>query len=233
MWEDIQAAIPLGFFLSFMVGPVFFVLLETSALKGFRAALVFDLGVLLADVFFIIAAYFSSFQLLENLSNQPGLYVFGGAILLVYGITTFASKKSKEETEEMPEDIKTSKGYPGLFIKGFLLNFINVGVLVFWLGVIIVVGPNLDNEPDRIITFFSTMVLAYLGTDILKILLAKQLKQKLTPVRIGKLKKGICIILIICGLVLMTKGFLPKDKFNIEKGLERMENIGENTAPRK
>ena len=35
MIEDIQAAIPLGFFLSFMIGPVFFVLLETSIVKGF------------------------------------------------------------------------------------------------------------------------------------------------------------------------------------------------------
>lgn len=226
MWEDIQAAIPLGFFLSFMIGPVFFVLLETSALKGFRAALVFDFGVLLADIIFITVAYFSSFQLLENLSNQPGLFVFGGAILLVYGITTFVSKQSKEQGDEMPEDIKVSKGYLGLFIKGFLLNFINIGVLVFWLGIIVVVGPNLDNEPERILIFFATMVVAYLVTDIFKILLAKQLKQKLTPVRIGKLKKGLGIILVICGLVLIIKGFLPKDRFNIEKGLERIEHIG-------
>ena len=42
MWDDIQTAIPLGFFLSFVVGPVFFVLLETSVTKGFRAATVFD-----------------------------------------------------------------------------------------------------------------------------------------------------------------------------------------------
>ena len=58
MYSDIQAAIPLGFFLSFMIGPVFFVLLETAALKGFKAALVFDLGVILADIIFISAAYF-------------------------------------------------------------------------------------------------------------------------------------------------------------------------------
>jgi len=38
MYSDIQAAIPLGFFLSFMIGPVFFVLLETAALKGFKAS---------------------------------------------------------------------------------------------------------------------------------------------------------------------------------------------------
>ena len=87
MIEDIQAAIPLGIILSFMVGPVFFVLLETGATKGFRAALSIDVGVIISDIVFIFIAYFSSFQLLENLSNTPGLYVFGGTILLIYGLT--------------------------------------------------------------------------------------------------------------------------------------------------
>jgi len=217
MIEDIQAAIPLGFLLAFMIGPVFFVLLETSATKGFRAGLFFDLGVILADIIFLTIAYFSSFQLLENLSNQPGLYVFGGVILLIYGLTTFFNRDYiKGRT-----DIKPRKGgYLSLFIKGFLLNFINIGVLVFWLGVILIVGPSLDNNPNRIIVFFSTMLAAYLIIDIFKILLAKQLRRKLTTERIRLVKKILGIILIICGLVLVFKGFLPKDKLNIEKGIE-------------
>ena len=97
MIEDIQTAIPLGFFLAFMIGPVFFVLLETSATKGFRAAVAFDLGVILADVFFIGLAYFSSFQLLENLSNQPGLFVFGGVIITIYGVIIFLKKPIMRE----------------------------------------------------------------------------------------------------------------------------------------
>jgi threonine/homoserine/homoserine lactone efflux protein len=84
-------------------------------------------------------------------------------------------------------------------------------VLVFWLGVIIVVGPSLDNNPDRIIVFFSAMLGAYLITDIFKILLAKQLKRKLTKRRIHLVKKGLGYILVICGMVLIIKGFLPKD----------------------
>jgi threonine/homoserine/homoserine lactone efflux protein len=228
MLEDVQAAIPLGFFLSFMIGPVFFVLLETSALKGFRAAIVFDLGVVLADILFITAAYFSSFQLLENLSNQPGLYVFGGVILLVYGMTTIVKKEAKKISQESEsKDSKINKGYIGLFVKGFLLNFINIGVLVFWLGIIIVVGPSVDNDPKRIIIFFGSMMLAYFITDVFKILLAKQLKRKLTSKRIHLIKKGLGVILIICGIVLITKGFLPKDKFNIEKGIEKIEQIRE------
>jgi threonine/homoserine/homoserine lactone efflux protein len=225
MLEDIQAAIPLGFLLSFMIGPVFFVLLETSALKGFRAALSFNIGVIIADVLFILAAYFSSYQLLENLSNQPGLYVFGGAILLVYGITTFF-KKSIKNTNQQPIRI-TSSDYLGLLVKGFLLNFINIGVLVFWLGVIIIVGPSLGNEPVRIRLFFGSMLAAYFITDLFKILLAKQLKRKLTFDRIRVLKKTIGVILVICGIVLIVKGFLPKDQFNIEKGIEKIEGIRE------
>ena len=217
MIEDIQAAIPLGFLLSFMVGPVFFVLLETSATKGFRAGLALDLGVVLADILFLGIAYFSSFQLLENLSNQPGLYVFGGVILLVYGLTTFFRSDFKEKK---PRIVTRSSDYLGLFVKGFLLNFINIGVLVFWLGVIIIVGPSLNNQPNRIITFFSAMLGAYLITDIFKIILAKQLRRKLTRDRILLVKKTLGIILIICGIVLIIKGFLPKDQLSIEQGIE-------------
>lgn len=220
MLDDIQAAIPLGFFLSFMIGPVFFVLLETSAVKGFRAALVFDFGVILADILFLTVAYFSSYQLLENLSNLPGLYIFGGVILLVYGVIVIIKKPVKEK----PTALKSNKSaYLSLFIKGFLLNFINIGVLVFWLGVILVVGPSLDNNPNRILVFFSAMLGTYFITDIFKILLAKQLKRYLTPRRIFLTKKILGFILVICGLVLITKGFLPKDQLNIQEGLELLE----------
>ena len=219
MIEDIQAAIPLGFFLAFMIGPVFFVLIETSATKGFRAAVAFDIGVIVADVFFICLAYFSSFQLLENLSNQPGLFVFGGMIITVYGIIIFL-KKPKRSTNEASELVFTKTNYLGLFIKGFLLNFINIGVLVFWLGIIIITGPSLENDFNRFATFFGTMILAYFVTDLFKILLAKQLKKKLTPERILKVKKLLGLILVICGLVLIVKGFLPKDQLNPQNLIE-------------
>lgn len=221
MLEDIQAAIPLGFLVSFMVGPVFFVLLQTSALKGFRAALLFDCGVFIADILFILVAYYTSFQLLENLSNQPGLYVFGGVILFTYGSVTFF-KKNKKGVAPNPTKIKKTD-FLSLFVKGFLLNFINVGVLVFWLGIILIVGPSLNNDANRIFVFFTTVLVSYFVSDIFKILLAKQLKRKLTFKRILWIKRTIAILLIISGLVLIVKGFLPKNKFSIEKELEKFE----------
>ena len=221
MIDDIQAAIPLGFFLAFMIGPVFFVLIETSVTKGFRAAVFFDLGVIIADIIFIGIAYFSSFQLLENLSNQPGLYVFGGTILAVYGLIIFLKKPKRNDLKaQLSNSFKVN--YIELFIKGFLLNFINVGVLIFWLGIIIVTGPSLENDINRFYVFFGSLIVAYFITDLFKILLAKQLKKQLTPKIILKIKKLLGIILLICGLVLITKGFLPKDKLNPQTIIEEI-----------
>ena len=192
MIDDIQAAIPLGFFLSFMIGPVFFVLLETSIVKGFRAAVAFDLGVIIADVIFIFLAYFSSYQLLENLSNQPGLYIFGGTLLAVYGVIIFSKKPNKQNIETNFETPKNN--YLQLFLKGFFLNFINIGVLVFWLGIIIVVAPNFEGNINRFFVFFSALISAYFITDLIKILLAKRLKGYLTPGIIINIKNIRCFV---------------------------------------
>ena len=114
-YYDFKNAFLIGFFMAFMIGPVFFVLLETSAIKGFRAALCFDVGVIVADILFISLAYFSSFQLLENLSSHPGLYVFGGTILLVYGLTNVFKKESVKQENK----IRITKGdYFSLCVKG-------------------------------------------------------------------------------------------------------------------
>lgn len=110
-------------------------------------------------------------------------------------------------------------------VKGFLLNFINIGVLAFWLGLIIVVGPSLENNPNRMMVFFSTVLLVYFATDLIKILLAKQLKRYLTQERIVLIKKGLGIVLIICGIVLIIKGFLPKERFDIQEKIENIEYL--------
>ena len=213
MIEDIQAAIPLGFFLAFMIGPVFFVLIETSITKGFRAAIALDFGLITADTLFIAIAYFSSFQLLENLSNQPGLYVFVGSILTVYGFIIVIKKSTQNQLKELVNrEQKTN--YLELFFKGFLINFINVGVLVFWLGVILISTPTLDNDFSRFITFFGIMIITYFFTDIIKIVLAKKLKKKLTSSNIIKIKQTLGLILVVCGVCLMVKGFLQKDQIN-------------------
>lgn len=224
MINDIVAGLPWGLFLSFMVGPVFFILLETSITKGFRAAIVFDFGVVLGDIFFIAIAYLGSYRLIQSLKDKPALFIFGGIIMLAYGIISFVRLKNEEkiDDEEIDRDI-IKRNYGSLFIKGFLLNVINIGVLGFWLAVIISVGPKLEMQNSRMLTFFVSVIITYLLVDCIKILLAKQLKSKMTPRNIVKIKKVISIVLMIFGLVLITQGWFPGEKEMVKNAFEKIE----------
>jgi threonine/homoserine/homoserine lactone efflux protein len=224
MLQDILSGIPLGVFLSFMIGPVFFVLLETSAVKGFRAAFVFDIGVVTADIVFISLAYFSSYRLIQTIKNDPAIYIFGGILMLTYGLVSYV--KIQKATKSLDENVIieiTKNNYLSLFIKGFLLNFINVGVLLFWFLVLITFGPKLELETSRMIIFFATVIGTYLLVDIGKIVLAKQLKSKMTPVNILKMKKLISVLLIVFGLVLMFQGWFPNENKLAKKVLEKID----------
>lgn len=222
MIDDILAALPLGFLLSFMPGAVFFVLLETSVIKGFRAAITFDLGVIFADIVFICIAYFSSYRLIQSIKDEPALFVFGGLILVTYGLISFIKQKriAKDELPETKPGEIVKKDYLQLFIKGFFLNFINVGVLGFWLAIIITVGPQLDMEKSRMLTFFISVLAGYFATDIFKILLAKQLRNKLTSGNILRIKKVISIILMIFGIVLLSQAWSPSERKFVMDQLE-------------
>ena len=225
MIEDILTAIPLGFFLSFMIGPVFFVLLETSVVKGFRAAVVFDLGVVLADIIFILIAYFSSYRLIESIKDDPALFIFGGLVMLTYGIISFVkNKKAKKNID--PEDpvVLAQKNYFSLFVKGFFLNFINIGVLGFWLAILITIGPKLQLDPTRMFTFFTAVIVSYFITDVFKILLAKQLRNKLNPNNILRIKQVISVVLIISGIFLLSQGWFPQERKMMDKAFDKLEH---------
>lgn len=224
--KDILSAIPLGFFLSFMIGPVFFVLLETSVIKGFRAAIFFDLGVVLADIVFITIAFFSSYRLIQSIKDDPALFIFGGLVMLTYGIISFINNRKesrKTNIDEIDPKELAKTNYLTLFIKGFFLNFINIGVLGFWLAILITIGPQLELKTSRMLTFFTTLILTYFVTDIFKILLAKQLRNKLNPKNILLIKKFISIVLIISGVFLLSQGWFPKEQKIVGKAFEKLE----------
>jgi len=208
-----------------MIGPVFFVLLETSVVKGFKAAIVFDLGVVLADIIFIIIAFFSSYRLIQSIKNDPALFIFGGLVMLTYGIISFAknNKELKKSIDEIDPKELEKTNYLSLFIKGFFLNFINIGVLGFWLAILITVGPQLELQTSRMLTFFSTLIVTYFITDIFKILLAKQLRNKLNPKNILLIKKVISIILIVCGVFLLSQAWFPNEQKMVNSAFEKLE----------
>ncbi|WP_299393737.1 LysE family transporter [uncultured Gelidibacter sp.] len=222
MFDDILSAIPFGIILAFTIGPVFFVLLETSATKGFKSALIFDLGVMLADILFIAVAFLSTNKLLDKIKDDPNFLVFGGVILVAYGFISFTkTSKSFRSIVREYHRVEFQKNYGKLFLKGFLLNFINIGVLVGWVGFIIIANSFTDSK-GGVVVFLSTILVTYFIIDLFKILIAKKLKNKLTPRLIFKTKKIVALVILGFGVLLLTQAFFPKEKELLKDRLEQI-----------
>jgi len=88
---------------------------------------------------------------------------------------------------------------------------------------IVIVGSNLQMNPTKIFNYFTVILVSYLITDIGKIVLAKQLKKKLTPKITYKVKRIMGVILMVFGIVLILKGFIPKEKMNLNSVIEHVE----------
>jgi len=201
---NVLTPITVGFFTAFIMGPVFWVLLETSITKGFKAAVAFDLGVMFADVCFIGVCYLGSFQLLEDEQNKQGLFVLGGTILLLYGLFSWINRAKK--SKDQPDIQESKENYFGLAAKGFAINILNVGVFIFWGGVTIVSSPASGKSFTSFVLFFSIVLLSYFITDLLKISVANRFKTLLSGKGIVIVNSIISLILVVSGVVLILKG---------------------------
>ena len=225
MIDDVLAAIPFGLILAFTIGPVFFVLLETSATKGFKSALIFDLGVILADIIFIGLIFLSTGRLLDRVKEDPNFLVFGGVLLVAYGIIAFIkTSRSFRAIVREYHRVEIKKNFGKLFLKGFLLNFINIGVLLGWLG-FIVIGTSITSSENGVLVFIVTMLVVYFLVDLLKIAAAKRVRNHLTPKLIFKTKRIIALAILGFGILLLVQGFFPEEKKKIKDKIDKINPI--------
>ena len=218
MLELIISAIGLGFMLSLVfIGPIFFLLIETSFSRGHKHALALDIGVISADILCIIAAYFASGDLVEIIDDHPEFYRITALIVLVYGIFMMASKTKMH----LPDEAKfINQNYFKTFFNGFLFNLLNVGVILFWLVTVISVR-NQYPDTQNFIIYISLVIATYLGIDLVKIFLAKQFHYKLTERLANNIRRGVGIILIFFSLFIFLQSYKKFNQF--DKQLEEAE----------
>ena len=121
MFDDILAAIPFGIILSITVGPVFFVFLETSATKGFKAALVFDLGVVLQIYYFCYCCLFSTSTLNRIYKKGDSNFLIIRRLFNVrlWCISFIKTIKIIQDYIKEYQKVKIQKNYFQLFLKAF------------------------------------------------------------------------------------------------------------------
>ena len=218
MLELILYAVGLGIMLSLVfIGPIFFLLIETSFSRGPRHAIALDLGVVSADILCIIVSYYASADLVDLIDKHPGFYKISAFLIFIYALYMLFSK-TKMHLEG--EDRLINQNYFKTYLNGFLLNLLNIGVVLFWLVTVISVR-NAYPEPSDFILYIGIVIGTYLIIDLSKILLAKQFHDKLNQRVANRIRKGVGVILVFFSIFIFLQSF---KKFNsFEEKLEKAE----------
>lgn len=215
MTNLILTGIGYGLLLSVMVGPAFFVLIETSIVKGVKAALFFDLGVLLSDIMYLALAllFFQEVNDFRDSGNEYILRLVGGTFFIIFGILNLTKKKIKLSKKELlkPQQLSASN-YVMTLIKGFTFNAVNPGVLFYWFTLLSLLPAapthlGLSRE-QAVMIYLAIILITFFSIDVLKIFGAKKLKEILTPewMRVVNLVLG--IVLICFGTLFLVQGIV-------------------------
>lgn len=215
-------AFGIGFLLSVMIGPVFFVLLETSITKGIKSALALDFGVLLSDVMYVLfaAIFVDQLKSLDSGDNKIIFGFVGGSIFIGYGLYNLFKKQAGMKSLENPEVLELTasiaatpsqtKDYFLLGLKGFLLNLANPLVIFYWMSVMSLatqLSPAKSSFPWEFL-FVSIVLITFFGIDVLKILAAKKLRPLVTSNLLNALNRLIGIIFSLFGIFLILQNFI-------------------------
>lgn len=202
-----------GFILSIMIGPVFFVLLETSIRKGAKAALWMDFGVLISDLVYILIAYvfYKEVADLSEGNDSSVFRVVGGALFIVYGVYNFFKKVKEHKYNADSIPTSSTRDYIFLALKGFLLNIANPLVIFYWFSVMTIGSEDSGGTNSwGMLIFLSVILLTFFGIDILKIFGAKKLRPLVTHKLMVGLNRLIGIVFVVFGIFFIVQGIMMK-----------------------
>ncbi len=202
----------MGLTLSFMIGPLFFSVVEATLERGTRAGLALASGIWASDIAFILLVE-RGLQSIEALVALQGFRYWsgmvGGTVLVLFGLLSLLKARAGSQASTKEQQILVDeKGIFGPWLRGFLFNALNPGTLLFWLGTATgIVAPNGWSKGDMSL-FFGAMMAVLIFTDILKVYGAKRLRQWLTPGHILLVRRVIGAVLLAFGLVMWIEAGL-------------------------
>ena len=192
-----------GIVLAFLIGPVFFTLLQTSIERGFSSGVFVAIGISLSDSLYIFISYFGLTQFMQATNFRHYMAYGGGIILLLFGVY-YLFVKSRKLAQYDPQKVESASKLR-LAAKGFLINGLSPMVLFFWLATVSVATTQLGyTSGDKALIFFGSIVLTVFTTDILKAKLADKLRVLITPkiIRIMNVVLGIVMVIFAGKLIL-------------------------------
>ncbi len=123
-----------GMLLQFAVGPICLFIFQTAVSSGIAIALLGVMGVTLVDGVFILAAIFGIGAFLNRNKNaKNGIKIFGGFILILFGLSTSLSVFGVSFIPSL--NLSSVQSVDNVFMKTMLLTLANPLTILFWAGV--------------------------------------------------------------------------------------------------
>jgi threonine/homoserine/homoserine lactone efflux protein len=194
----IAHGILLGLIVPFLLGPVFFALIDTSLSRGIRAALFLELGIIVSDILAVYIAYLFSSSIEPWLRANMWIQWVGGIALMGYGAYLYFKKRLVQHSS----DSLSAQTSSALAFKGFILNAANPGVLVFWLSVVVIVGETFSYQRTDMMLHFGVVFLTFVAVDLGKIFLAVRLRRVLSNSNIQRVTRVSGVLLFIWGAII-------------------------------
>jgi L-lysine exporter family protein LysE/ArgO len=197
------AGIPVGFFFSFGMGPVFFTLIQSSLQYGFRKAAYIIIGVVLADIIMLGIAYSGMSAFLpENLDVSFWASLIGGIVLLALGIAFLLKKAVKTEIQ-----VEDSKLIAQNISKGFLLNILNPSNFMEWVAMAGILKTKYHFAAYENVSFFTAAVSMVVITELVIAFYASKLKGLITMKTMNSINKVSGVLFIGFGFWFLWEAF--------------------------
>ncbi len=167
----------LGLTVAISLGPALFALLQTSIKHGIKIGIFLALGIFFSDLALVVGFYFGASAVITNPRYHLVLGILGGLVMTAFGLVTFFRKVAMTEQVEPINEIRVKKKGPfPYFFKGFVLNFANPFLWVFWLTSMLAINATYGGNQQAVALFFIGSLAVILMTDILKVVLANKIK---------------------------------------------------------
>jgi threonine/homoserine/homoserine lactone efflux protein len=202
MMEAVLKGLALGLVLALSVGPIIFTIIKQSLNNGHKGGFSFVAGVWVSDILLVVLSNTLT-ELVATLLEHTKVIAFGGSSFLIgMGVYFVFFKKVVLGTDAEGNSVRFRKRDAArVFASGFIINTLNPGVILFWLGNATVLSLN-HTLQERII-IFSVCLLVNMGADVGKVMMADKLRSKLTLRTLSIINKISGIILIGFGIALL------------------------------
>jgi threonine/homoserine/homoserine lactone efflux protein len=198
----------LGFTLSifFSFGPALVAEIQTSIHRGFWAAVLLAFGVFLSDASIVFLGFIGAVQIFEN--NKTLLGFIGGIILIIFGIVTYR-REAVINVDSPNSELKQKNPIFLMYVlKGFIINFTNPFIWIFWMGVVVGFASRYISNILSLIVFYTTTLGMVFLMDVLKIFSAYKIKKYIQTHNIVWINRFAGVGLVLFGIYLVIRTYL-------------------------